>query len=69
MRLVPAGEARIGTWAQGVVFSADGRTLLAQNMVERNIQMFSVAADGTLREAGAAVSLPGGGAALRTADR
>jgi DNA-binding beta-propeller fold protein YncE len=69
MRLVPAGEARIGTWAQGVVFSADGRTLLAQNMVERNIQMFSVAADGTLREAGPAVPLPGGGAALRTAGR
>jgi DNA-binding beta-propeller fold protein YncE len=69
LRAVPAGEARIGTWAQGVAFSGDGRTLLTQNMVERNIQLFRVAEDGTLAESGSAIPLPGGGAALRTADR
>lgn len=69
LRLTPAGEARIGTWSQGVAFSADGRTLLAQNMVERNIQVFTVESDGSLRESAAPIELPGGGAALRTAEK
>lgn len=69
MRLVPAGEARIGTWSQGAVFSRDGRTLLVGNMVERNIQVFAVAPDGALREAGPPLDVPGGSAALRTAER
>ncbi len=68
-RLVPAGEARIGTWAQGAAFSPDGRTLFAQNMVEQSIQAFTVAADGALTERGPAVAIPGGGAAMRTAER
>jgi DNA-binding beta-propeller fold protein YncE len=68
-RLVPAGEARIGTWAQGVAFAADGRTIFAQNMVEQSIQAFAVAADGALTPRGPAIALPGGGAALRTAER
>lgn len=69
MRLVPAGEGRIGSWAQGAAFSTDGRTLLAQNMVEQNINVFRVAPDGALTEGGPAIALPGGGAAMRTAER
>ncbi len=69
MRLVPAGEARIGTWAQGAAFSPDSRTLFTQNMVEQSINAFTVAADGGLTERGAAIPIPGGGAAMRTAPR
>ncbi|WP_270936178.1 YncE family protein [Falsiroseomonas oryzae] len=69
MRFVPAGEARVGTWSQGAAFSRDGRTLLVGNMVERNIQVFAVAPDGALRESAPAITVPGGSAALRTADR
>ncbi len=66
-RLTPVAQAPIGGWSQGVAFSADGRTLLVQNMVERNIQVFDF--DGsTLRET-SQIALPGGGAAIRTAGR
>jgi len=68
-RLVPAGEARVGTWSQGAAFSRDGRTLLVGNMVERTVQVFAVAEDGTLRESAPAIAVPGGSAALRTAER
>ncbi len=33
-------EAPIGRWNQGIAFSRDGRTVLVQNMVERNIMVF-----------------------------
>ena len=38
--LRPVAEAPIGRWSQGIAFSRDGRTLLVQNMVERNIMVF-----------------------------
>ncbi|MGG5808129.1 lactonase family protein [Falsiroseomonas sp. CW058] len=69
MRLAPAGEGRIGSWSQGAAFSPDGRTLFVTNMVEHNMQAFAVAPDGALSERGPAVALPGGGAAIRTAER
>lgn len=68
-RLIPAGEARMGSWQQGVAFSPDSRTVFAQNMVEHSIQVYGVGADGALTERGPALPLPGGGAALRTAER
>jgi len=43
------------------------RTILVQNMVERNIQVFSFDYS-TLRETGQ-ITLKGGGAAIRTAGR
>ncbi len=39
--LRPVAEAPIGRWNQGIAFSRDGKTLLVQNMVERNIMVFS----------------------------
>lgn len=69
MRLLPAGEARVGSWSQGAAFSRDGRTLLVGNMVERNITVLRVASDGALSEGGPAIEVPGGSAALRTAER
>lgn len=61
-------EAPIGRWSQGVAFSADSKTLLVQNMVEKDIQVFRIA-DGQLRDTGERIALPGGGAAIRTAEK
>lgn len=35
-------EAPIGKWSQGIAFSGDGKTLLVQNMVEKNISVFGL---------------------------
>ena len=63
---VKVAEAPIGRWSQGIAFSKDGRTILVQNMLERNIQVFRF--DGTtLVDTGQRIQLNGGGAAIRTA--
>ena len=41
MKLGKVAEAPMGHWSQGVVFSKDGKTLLAQNMVEKYLRVFS----------------------------
>ncbi len=66
-QLTRVAEAPIGGWSQGVAFSADGRMLLVQNMIERDIQVFAFDG-GTLRET-SRIPLAGGGAAIRTAGR
>jgi DNA-binding beta-propeller fold protein YncE len=61
-------EARIGRWSQGAAFSADGKTILVGNMVEKDYWVFQW--DGrTLRDTGQRVKVNGGPAAIRTADR
>lgn len=66
-QLIKVADAPIGGWSQGVAFSADARTVLVQNMNERDIQVFAF--DGsTLRET-SRIALAGGGAAIRTAGR
>ena len=40
-QLRPVAEAPIGRWNQGIAFSRDGRRVLVQNMVERNIEVFA----------------------------
>ena len=64
--LVKVAEAPIGHWSQGVAFSADGRTILVGNMVERDVQVFAWDG-GSLRET-ARIRVNGGSAALRTAE-
>jgi DNA-binding beta-propeller fold protein YncE len=62
------GEAPIGHWSQGAVFSDDNKTLLVSNMVEKNVQVFSI--DGnSVKDTGHKIALKGGGAAIRTADK
>src|SRR5262249_33116417 len=39
--LTKVSEARIGKWNQGVVWSRDGKSLLAQNMVEKSLSVLS----------------------------
>ena len=67
-RLLAVAEGKIGHWSQGVVFSNDGRTVLAQNMVERDIVVFRF--DGAkLEDTGQRIKLNGGGAGIRAADK
>jgi len=62
-------DAYVGVWPQGAVFSDDGRTLFVESMSERNIRVFRITDDLRLRDTGQIIAVPGGGAALRTADR
>ena len=65
--LTQVAEAPIGHWSQGAAFSADGRTILVTNMVEKDVQVF--AWDGSvLRETGR-IKVNGGPAAVRTAEK
>jgi DNA-binding beta-propeller fold protein YncE len=62
------GEAPIGRWSQGTAFSADGKTILVGNMVEKDYWVFQW--DGsTLRDTGQRVKMNGGPVAIRTADK
>ena len=64
--LVPLTEAKVGHWCQGLAWSKDSRTLLAQCMVEKEIMAFRF--DGkTLKPAGS-IKLSAGPAAIRTAE-
>jgi DNA-binding beta-propeller fold protein YncE len=65
-RLSVVSEARVGTWAQGVAFSIDGRTLLVGNTAEREIQVLRVSEEGKLTDTGARIGMSGGPAALST---
>lgn len=65
-RLVKLSEEKIGRWSQGAAFSADSATLLVQNMVEKDIQVFRVELD-QVRDTWHRIKLPGGGAAIGTA--
>ena len=48
--------------------SSDSKTLLVQNMVEKDIQVFRIEGD-ELRETLHRIKLKGGGAAIRTAEK
>jgi DNA-binding beta-propeller fold protein YncE len=67
-RLSKVSEARIGRWSQGMAFSGDSKTLLVQNMVEKDIQVFRIEGD-ELRDTLHRIKLNGGGAAIRTAEK
>jgi DNA-binding beta-propeller fold protein YncE len=65
-KLVKFAQAPIGRWSQGIAFSRDGSTILVQNMLERDIQVFRLEGS-TLTDTGERIKLSGGGAAIRTA--
>jgi DNA-binding beta-propeller fold protein YncE len=61
-------EAPIGRWSQGAAFTPDGRYLLVQNMVERDISVLEVRGD-QLVDTGHRIAVSGGPAAIRIAER
>ena len=65
-RLQRLSEERIGRWSQGAAFSPDSATLLVQNMVEKDIQVFRIELD-QLRDTLHRIKLSGGGAGIGTA--
>lgn len=65
-KLVKHGEADVGNWSQGAVFSPDSRTLLVQNMVQKDIQVFAVDGSG-VRDTGQRIALKAGPASIRAA--
>jgi DNA-binding beta-propeller fold protein YncE len=65
-RLTRLSEERIGRWSQGAAFTPDSQTVLVQNMVEKDIQVFRIELD-QLRDTWHRIKLPGGGAAIGTA--
>ena len=65
--LALAAETQIGRWCQGVAWSADGRTVLAQCAVEREIRTFGF--DGRRLTAGPSIKVSGGPSGIRTAQR
>lgn len=67
LKLTRTGEAAIGTWSQAAAFSADNKTLLVGNMVEKNVQVFRIV-KGKPVDTRKAIAVGGGSAAVRTAD-
>jgi DNA-binding beta-propeller fold protein YncE len=66
LKLTKVAQAPIGHWSQGIAFSKDGSTILVQNMLEHEIQVFHF--DGTkLDDTGQRIKMSGGPAAIRTA--
>ncbi|HXX84110.1 MAG TPA: YncE family protein [Casimicrobiaceae bacterium] len=65
--LTKVAEAKIGKWNQGVVWSRDGKTLLAQNMLERSLSILSF--DGNNLKVTGEIKVSGGPEGLRTAER
>jgi DNA-binding beta-propeller fold protein YncE len=62
--LTAVTEARIGHWCQGTAWGRDGKTLLVQCMVEREIQVFTF--NGRTLTRGAVLKVNGGPAGIRT---
>lgn len=61
-RLVKVAEAAMGGWGQGMVWSRDGRQILAQAMLGNRIESFSF--DGAHLRRGDVLTLPAGPAAI-----
>ena len=63
--LTLVARAEFGGWGQGVVWSKDGKTLLAQSMLDKSLDVFSFNGK-TLKKTGT-IKVNGGPAGIRTA--
>jgi hypothetical protein len=66
-RLKLAAEAKVGGWGQGVVWSRDGKTLLAQSMLDKTLDVLSF--DGRSLKVTGHIKVPGGPAGIRTVEK
>jgi len=64
--LAQVAEAPVGHWCQGAAWSKDGKTLLVQCMVEKEILVFRF--DGAKLEKTGSIKTKGGPAGIRTAE-
>lgn len=64
-KLTLAAKGEFGAWGQGVVWSKDGKTLLAQSMAEKSLDVFAF--DGKTLEKTGSIKVDGGAAGIRTA--
>jgi DNA-binding beta-propeller fold protein YncE len=65
---VPVADLPTGVAAQGIVFSADSRYVLAQFNVEKEIAVFAVN-DGKMTDTGHRIQVPGGPVSIRSMPR
>ena len=63
-KLTQVTSTKIGTWAQGSVWSADGKTIVVQATHEKELQVFSF--DGKEAKLTGAIKTNGGGVGMRT---
>src|SRR2546425_1237558 len=61
-------DAPIGHWSQGAAFAPDGKHIFVGNMVEKDLQVFSLDG-GALKDTGVRIAVKGGPAAIRIADK
>jgi DNA-binding beta-propeller fold protein YncE len=66
-RLKLAAEAKVGGWGQGVAWSRDGKTLLAQSMLDKTLDVLSF--DGHSLKVIGHIKVPGGPAGIRTVEK
>lgn len=67
LKLTKTSELPVGGWSQGIAFSRNGRTILVQNMAEKEIQVVSNSS-GKLADTPTRIKLGAGPAAIRTAE-
>ena len=60
-------EAKVGGWGQGIAWSKDGKTLLFQAMLNKELQVLSF--DGKDLKVTSSIKVNGGPAGLRTVER
>ncbi len=64
-KLTFVAKGEFGGWGQGVVWSKDGKTLLAQSMLDKSLDIFSF--DGKTLKMTGSIKVNGGAAGIRTA--
>ncbi|WP_426051857.1 YncE family protein [Brevundimonas sp. SL161] len=65
-RLIPVAEALAGAWGQGLAWSSDGHTLLAQSAADNRIDVYHF--DGWRLTRAGEIPTPAGPAGIRTAE-
>ena len=66
-KLTPVTQAKVGRWGQGIAWSRDGKTMLFQAMLEKELQILSF--DGKELKMTGAIKVNGGPAGIRTAEK
>jgi DNA-binding beta-propeller fold protein YncE len=66
-KLTLAAQAKVGGWGQGVVWSRDGKTLLAQGMLTKALDVLSF--DGKELKVTGSIKVDGGPAGIRTVEK